>query len=85
MNAFENLKTFLYDQKYFISIYNNNIHVNAYLDIINFTNELISLKFDGFYLEIHGKNLKIVNMQEGELVINGKFNNINFIDEKHNK
>ncbi len=84
MNIFENLKTFLYDQNYFISIYDNNIYVNNYKDILNFTSKLISLKFANFNLEINGENLKIINMQEGELVIRGIFNNINFLYEKYN-
>lgn len=84
LNIFENLKTFLYDQNYFISIYDNNIYVNNYKDILNFTSKLISLKFANFNLEINGENLKIINMQEGELVIRGIFNNINFLYEKYN-
>ena len=83
MNAFENLKTFLYDQNNFIAIYNDNVHVFSYLKIISFTNNLISLQFSDFKLDIVGKNLKIISMQSEELVIKGKINNLNFNYEKH--
>ena len=52
MHIKDTLINFLYDKEYFISIYDNFIHVFNYKDLISLTNKLVILKLDKFKLEI---------------------------------
>lgn len=84
MHTFENLKTFLYDQDEFIAIYKNKIHIFSYIKIQHFSIDYISILFANFKLNIKGENLKIINMQESEMIIKGIINNLEFKYEKYN-
>lgn len=84
LHTFENLKTFLYDQDEFIAIYKNKIHIFSYIKIQHFSIDYISILFANFKLNIKGENLKIINMQESEMIIKGIINNLEFKYEKYN-
>ncbi len=72
----DNIKTFLYDREYFISLFDNNVHVFNYLEVRNFTENEIVLNMENFRLAIKGKKLKITKMENRELIINGDIENI---------
>lgn len=76
MKIVDNIKTFLYDQNYFVSFFNNNVHIFNYLDLRSFTEDEIVLNMDGFLLAVKGKDLKITKMENREIIINGDINNI---------
>ena len=78
MNIRENIKNFLYDQNYYIGIFENNIYIFNYNALPKFNDREISVKMDNFKVNITGKNLKITKMEEKELLINGTINNIGF-------
>lgn len=65
------IKHYLKDEDYFISIYKNYIYFYKYLDIIKFTDSLISLKFDKFIINISGNDLCVKKMEKKELLISG--------------
>ena len=72
----DNIKTFLYDREYFISLFDNNVHVFNYLEVRNFTENEIVLNMENFRLAIKGKRLKITKMENREIIINGDIENI---------
>lgn len=76
MRIFDNIKNFLYDQDYFISFFNDNVHIFNYLELRSFTDNEIILNMNSFKLSISGKNLKITKMENKELIINGEITNI---------
>ena len=69
MHIKDTLVNFLYDKEYFISIYDNFIHVFNY-------KELIILKLDKFKLEIKGEDLFITKMMPNEILIRGVIKNV---------
>lgn len=72
MHIKDNLINFLYDKKYFITLYDDFIHVFNYEELISLTNKLIILKMPDFNLVIKGEDLFITKMQQKELLIKGK-------------
>lgn len=81
MHIKDNLINFLYDKEYFISIYNNYIHIFNYKELITLSNSLIILKLDKFNLEINGESLFITKMMPNEILIKGKIKNVGVIYE----
>ena len=78
MNIKDNLISFLYDKNYFITKYDDYIHLFNYQDLIILTDSKIVLKFDSFIVTIKGCNLLITKMLPNEMLIKGKINNIGF-------
>lgn len=78
MNIKENLINFLYDKNYFITIYQNYIHVFNYKELIMLTEEKIILRLENFELEIKGEDLYITKMFPNELLIKGIVKNVSF-------
>ena len=62
MHIKDTLVNFLYDKEYFISIYDNFIHVFNYKELISLTSKLVILKLDKFKLEIKGEDLFIIKV-----------------------
>ena len=75
MHIKDTLVNFLYDKEYFISIYNNFIHVFNYKELISLTSKLVILKLDKFKLEIKGEDLFITKMMSNEILIRGVIKN----------
>lgn len=71
MHLKENLINFLYDLDYFITIYDNYIHIFNYKELISLSDTKIVLKMPNFTLEIKGNNLFITKMLKNELLIKG--------------
>ena len=76
MHIKDTLINFLYDKKYFISIYDSYIHVFNYKELDSLTSKLIILKMDEFNLEIKGDNLFITKMEKREILIKGNIMNV---------
>lgn len=76
MHIKDTLVNFLYDKEYFISIYNNFIHVFNYKELISLTSKLVILKLDKFKLEIKGEDLFITKMTSNEILIRGVIKNV---------
>ena len=76
MHIKDTLINFLYDKKYFISIYDSYIHVFNYKELVSLTSKLIILKMDEFNLEIKGDNLFITKMEKREILIKGNIMNV---------
>lgn len=76
MHIKDTLVNFLYDKEYFISIYDNFIHVFNYKELISLTSKLVILKLDKFILEIKGEDLFITKMMSNEILIRGVIKNV---------
>lgn len=78
MRIMKNLQNFLYDQEYFIDIFQNCLHVYYYEELLSLSDTLIELKLKEFILVIEGENLIISSMDKHEMLIKGKINNMRF-------
>ena len=67
---------FLYDKNYFISFFEDSIYIYNYESIINLSENKITLKIENFTIDIIGNNLKITQMNNIELLIEGNIKNI---------
>ena len=76
MHIKDTLVNFLYDKEYFISIYDNFIHVFNYKELISLTSKQVILKLDKFKLEIKGEDLFITKMMPNEILIKGVIKNV---------
>lgn len=65
------IKHYLNNEDYFISLYKNDIYFYKYVDIIKFTDKLISIKFNKFIINVVGDNLCIKKMEKCELLVSG--------------
>lgn len=78
MRIMKNLQNFLYDQEYFIDIFQNCLHVYYYEDLLSLSDTLIELKLKEFILVIEGENLSISSMDKHEMLMKGKINSMRF-------
>lgn len=82
MNLINNIKSFLYDEDYFISIYENNIHLYGYKKIIKFEETELVFEFHNFILIIKGDKFLVKRMMPNEILINGAIKTLNKKYEK---
>ncbi len=78
MNLVNNIKNFLYDQSYFISIYEEYVHIFAYSKIEKFSDTVLIFKFDKFKLLVKGEKLLIKKMLVNEALVKGIIKSITF-------
>jgi len=65
------IKRYLNNEDYVISLYKNYVYFYKYIDIVKFTDTLISVKFDKFIVNVIGDNLSIKRMEKTELLVSG--------------
>ena len=76
MNIKNAIINFLYDKNYFISFFEDSIYIYNYESIINLSENKITLIIEDFTIDIIGNNLKITQMNNIELLIEGNIKNI---------
>lgn len=81
LNIKNTIMDFLYDKKYFITMYENYLYIYNFIEIITLTNELIELSIENFKLKITGNDLKIKKVNCSELLIEGNIISIGKIYE----
>ena len=81
LNIKNTIMDFLYDKKYFITMYENFLYIYNFQEIITLTNELIELSIENFKLKITGNDLKIKKINSSELLIEGNIISIGKIYE----
>ncbi len=78
MHIKDNLINFLYDKNYFISIFDEYIHVFNFRELKSLSSSKILLSLDNFVLDIEGNNLFITKMLPNEVLIKGHINKVGF-------
>lgn len=81
LNIKNTIIDFLYDKKYFITMYENYLYIYNFQEIITLTNELIELSIENFKIKITGSDLKIKKINSSELLIEGNIISIGKIYE----
>lgn len=76
MKLTSKLDKYLEDEDYKIIIKKNQINIINFKEIIDFSDNKITLKCDNKRIDVEGKNLIISKMMDDELLIIGNINNI---------
>lgn len=71
MKIFDNIDKYLKGLDYKITILNNKINIDNYLEIIDFSPEIIKIRHKNGITIIKGKNLFVSKMVDNEVLIEG--------------
>ena len=77
----EIFKNYLHNEDYYIILYSNYIYIYNYIDIIKFKDNYISLKLKKLKINIYGKDLLIIKLEQKEIMIKGYINNMEKVYE----
>ena len=72
MHLYKTLKSFLYDQDYFVDLWKNCLHVYGIVDIDTLKEQKIVLTLEKFKLEINGENFRVLKLSKKEILIQGE-------------
>ena len=72
MKFFKNFDRYLMDLDYKITIYKNKVHVMNYLEVVDFSDTRVVIRYEEGESIFNGKNLIVSRMQDSELLIEGK-------------
>ena len=72
MKFFKNFDRYLMDLDYKITIYKNKVHVMNYLEVVDFSDTRVVIRYEEGESIFTGKNLVVSRMQDNELLIEGK-------------
>ena len=72
------IDNYINDRKYSMIYKNNKLNIINYTEIIDFSDVLISIKYENDIYHIIGSNLVISRMMENEILITGDISNISF-------
>ena len=72
MHLYKTLKSFLYDQDYFVDLWKNCLHVYGIVDIDTLKEQKIVLTLEKFKLEINGENFRVLKLSKKEILIHGE-------------
>lgn len=76
MKIVNNIRNFLSDKEYYIDIFENNLHAFNYLKLLKLNDSIVELQFEKFDLEIKGCNIKVIEMNNNEILISGIIDNV---------
>ncbi len=79
MHLYKTMKDFLMDFDYYIDIYEKNIHVFNYIDILKLNDQEIKLSMPGFILEIYGTQFSVKRLEKREILLMGNLESVRFV------
>lgn len=72
------IREYIFDHRFSLTLKNNTLDIVNYLEIISFSDDAITLKYEGGNIRISGKDLIISKLLDDELLIKGKVRSIEF-------
>lgn len=76
MNIRNRIDNYLNDKVYKITILNNTVNINNYIEILDFTSTVISIKHERGITKVKGKDLVVSKMLDNEVLITGNIKEI---------
>ena len=76
MKIFNNLDRYLSEEEYKITILDNKVNINNYIEIIDFNDKIIKIRHKNGVTIIKGENLCVCKMIEEEVLIEGNITSI---------
>lgn len=78
MNIINGIRSYILEDDCKITIINNKINITNYLDIGHFDSNKVIIKLDNKNVTIKGIGLVVSKLVNDEILITGKFDNIEF-------
>lgn len=72
------IREYIFDHRFSLTLKNNTLDIVNYLEIISFSDDAITLKYEGGNIKISGKDLIISKLLDDELLIKGEVKSIEF-------
>lgn len=72
MGLLDRLDRYLIDSEYRINIYGDGVHIINYLEVVDFSNTKVVVRYRDGITIIEGENLVVSKMMDDELLITGK-------------
>ncbi len=79
MKIFNKLDRYLNEYEYKIIYYNNKLNISNYIEILDFTPNVVKIKHKQGISLIKGNNLVVSKMLDNEVLIEGKIISIDII------
>lgn len=77
----ENLKDFLKNEAYRVSLVSSGVHILNYKRIIDINDKSVIISLKNVSVTIKGNNLRLIKLDKNEILINGKVERLE-INEK---
>lgn len=81
MKVIDRLKEGFYNSDFYISVYPRHIYIINYIEIIDFSNTKLKIRFTDFILLVKGLDFKIKRKNKYELDIEGNFSSMELLNE----
>ena len=78
MKLFNYLNRYITDDEFKVVITNEFINIINYIEVIDFSDKEISIKYDNGIIIIKGNELVVSKMMDEELLIKGNIKNISY-------
>lgn len=78
MHLYKTMRSFLLDFDYYIDIYEQNIHVFNYVDILKLNDHEIKLAMPSFVIEITGHDFSVKRLEKREILLEGVLEDMRF-------
>lgn len=75
----ERIRNYLRDNSYNINLSLNKIYINNYIELKAISDNLISIRFDDFLLNINGREFKVAKMVDNEILFNGHIESMEYL------
>ena len=72
------IREYIFYHRFSLTLKNNTLDIVNYLEIISFSDDAITLKYEGGNIRISGKDLIISKLLDDELLIKGEVKSIEF-------
>ena len=76
MKIFDNLRGYILEDEFKITIFKDKINIQNYIDIGNFDSNKVEVKHQNGLVLITGGNLIVSRLMNNEILINGVIKNI---------
>lgn len=74
-----NISNYLNSKSYNINLSRNKIYINNYSKVVTINDNLISIDFDEFTLNINGNQFKVIQMVDNEILFNGQIESMAYL------
>lgn len=78
MRLMQRLTDYVLEKEFELRFFNNKLNIVNYMEIANFSNDAITIKYNKGMVLIKGKNLVVSRLMNDEILISGNINAIEF-------
>ena len=79
MHLYKTVKSFLFDQDYFIDIWDKYIHVYQFIDILTLNEKEVNLQLEKFKILVKGNDFRVLKLTKNEILVSGEISEMRFI------